>query len=149
MREIAEGMETVVALATTSEASLDTECLEAQAAVGQLMEVPCADTAVNASGALAILLDACNAVCERLGVRIAPAARLGERSKDGQVALSPLDVLRSMLAAAATQLNTVRLVDRAEREALFQSRAIEEREVEEARLREHRQVLRAVSRVLV
>ena len=149
MREIAEGMETVVALATTSEASLDTECLEAQAAVGQLMEVPSADTAVNASGALAILLDACNAVCERLGVRIAPAARLGERSKDGQVALSPLDVLRSMLAAAATQLNTVRLVDRAEREALFQSRAIEEREVEEARLREHRQVLRAVSRVLV
>ena len=65
------------------------------------------------------------------------------------MALSPLDVLRSMLAAAATQLNTVRLVDRAEREALFQSRAIEEREVEEARLREHRQVLRAVSRVLV
>ena len=39
--------------------------------------------------------------------------------------------------------------DRAEREAIFQSRALKEREAEEAKLRAHRQVLRAVSRALV
>ena len=146
MREIFEAMGTVAALATSTDAGLEDECAEAHVAVGELVDAPGAGTAVSAAGAVAALLDACNVACERFGVRISPAARLGERDGEGQMALSSLDVLRSMLAAAATQLNAVQLIDRAEREALFLARAREEREADEAKLRSHRHFLRAVSK---
>ena len=149
MREIGEAMDTVVGLAVSSsvqdgECALEEAARAAQDTLRQLTSAPDAGAAVRAAKAVAALLDACTTACKRLGVHgeATNVARLGDRREDGAALMSPLDVLRSMLSAAKTQLNVITLIEREEREAMFAVRAAEERASEEARLRALKEGLR-------
>ena len=144
MADIVEAMGTVAGLAASNPTDLDleTSAQRAALAVSLLAEGPGASTAAGAASDVAALLDMCSEVCRRLGVRASAPLRLGDSGEDGRP-FSALEALRSMLSAAKTQLKSVLLIDRDEREDLYRRRMLEERAREEGRLGELKGMLRS------
>lgn len=153
VREILDAMETVEGLALSVPKDVrmkldDGEDVHATAqaakdAVLELSQDPYARTAVSARAAVETLLASTKELCARLGIK--SGTRAADEGVGGSRATSTLDALRSMLSAAATQLNNVRLIDRDERLELAKERDERERLQREDELKVLKDKLRNVT----